>query len=114
MDRLDVISLLCGLVAVLGVGLVGMSLGYDDLSFSKTSIGRLALCLAAELPLMWWMGPAPALLVTAPLQALAKGWPRSKAWAEGLFAVLRFPLILATAVGLALLLLRFIRSGFVA
>jgi hypothetical protein len=105
MDALQRFSMLCGLVAMCAVGLAALVLGYSGLSFSSPWLGRLFLCLVAEVVLMAWLGPLPAALVIWPLSYFPKRWQRLNALRDRLFR----PLVLGTAVGLAVLLLRFTR-----
>jgi len=105
MDGLQRFSMVCGLVAMSGVGLAGLALGYGGLSFSSPWLARLFLCLVAEVVLMAWLGPLPAALVIWPMSHFPERWQRLHALRDRLFR----PLVFVTAVGLAVLLLRFIR-----
>ena len=107
MDALQRFNMWCGLVAMSGVGLAALALGHGGMSFSGPWLSRLFLCLLAEVVLMAWLGPVPPLLVLWPLSLLPKRWQRVREWQAKLFR----PLVFVTSVGLALLLLRFLRPA---
>lgn len=106
-DRLPLFNFSCGFVAMAVAGVAAMTLGLGGMAWTAPWMERVGLCVMAECLLMVCMGQAPALMLLAPVLHLAEGMPRVERAAT---LVLR-GLVFATAVVLALLLLRVIRSG---
>jgi len=107
MDRVDLISVVCGFLAMSVAAVAAMALGYEGMSFARPWPGLAGVAVLAEVLLMRWMGPAPGMLLMALFQPLGKRWPRVETLGSGLF----YLCIPATAVGLAFVLLSLMRRA---
>ncbi len=105
MDRVDLFSVVCGFLAMSGVALAMMALGYEGMSFEQPWPQLASGAILIEVLLMRWMGPLPGMVVVALFPPFDKRW----AQAETLVIRLFFLCIPVTAVGLAFFLLNLMR-----
>jgi hypothetical protein len=105
MDRIDLFSVICGLLAMCVTAQAAMALGYEGMSFERPWPQLAVGAVLVEVLLMRWMGPLPGALVAGLFLPLS----RRSDWAKLLEASLFLLGIPATAIGLAFILLKLMR-----
>ena len=104
MFRLDPFSALCGFLSTIVVPVVAMALGYVDVAFAIPYLKMFPLVVGVNMGVMYWMGPAPAVLAAGLLQPLVRLLPVL----EDVQLLIIYGGVPVIAVGLTLQLMRFV------